>query len=34
MRDHLKNVQQIQATDAAFAAVPGDGSVRDQLSYE
>ena len=27
MRDQLKNVQQIQATRAAFAAILGDGSV-------
>ena len=27
MQDQLKNVQQIQATDSAFAAILGDGSV-------
>ena len=27
MQDQLKNVQQIQASEAAFAAIRGDGSV-------
>ena len=27
VQDQLKNVQQIQASDSAFAAIPGDGSV-------
>ena len=27
VRDQLKNVQQIQATHSAFAAIRGDGSV-------
>ena len=29
VQDQLRNVQQIQASNGAFAAILGDGSVRD-----